>query len=249
MGFIADVFDCILVDPVSGETIATTTLQDAQIQAQVQENDVRGGKGNSLLATLHAQRDLTIQLTDVEFNYGMLAKQLGQDIVTGANIAYAMPKSFTVATGKITLDKPVTTVDSDKGLKIQNASGVDITGFTVTTSSVDFTAAIPTVADGDVVNVLTYKYDTDATTESINFDGAVFAKGMTCILETYEIGGDERITHKIQLVFPSAVMDGNFTFNTQSQKQAVTSQNTLKVLKPDGTTIVGRSMRIPYTES
>lgn len=249
MGYIADVFDVLLIDSNTGETIATTTLQDAQIQAQVTENEIRGGKGNALLGTLHAQRDITIQLTDVSFNYPMLAKQLGQDVNTGAQIAYAMPKQYTVSGTTITLDNPVTTVDADNGLVIQTTDGKSITGFTVTTSSVDLSAATPSVSDKEVVEVVTYKYDTDATTEEIVFDSAVFAKGMRCVLETYEIAGDETITHKIQFNFPSAVMDGNFTFNTQSAKQAVTNQNTLKVLKPDGTTIVGSSLRIPIAAS
>jgi hypothetical protein len=244
---IADVFDVILRDTATGDVVGTTTLTDAQIQAQVQENDVRAGKGNQLIATLHAQRDITIQLTDAEFKYDWLAKQLGQDVVTGAGVAYAMPKWYTVATASITLDN--TPNATDNALAIYNSAGKRITGFTVTTDSVDFTAATPTVADGESVEVRTYKYDTDATTESISFDGSVFAKGVECVLETWEIDENEVTTHLIQYQFTNAIPDGNFTFNTQSQKQAVTQQMNLKVVKPSNSNVVGQSLRIPVVAS
>lgn len=248
MGLIADVFDVILRDPDTGEVVATTTLTDAQIQAQVQENEVRAGKGNQLIGTLHAQRDFTIQLTDAEFKYDWLAKQLGQDVVTGAGVAYAMPKWYTVSgtPAKITLDK--TPNATDNALAIYNAEGKRITGFTVTGNEVDFSSATPSVAENDQVEVRTYKYDTDAATETIVFDASVFAKGLEAVLETWEIDGDEKITHVLQYQFDKAVPDGNFTINTQSQRQAVTQQMTLKVIKPPKSTVVGRSLRFPYEE-
>lgn len=245
---IAEVFDVILRDPVTKKTFALTTLSDAQIQSQVQSQDVVGGKGGQVIAVLHSTRNLSLQLTDVEINYDTLAAQLGQDIVTGANVAYAMPKSYTVsggATPKVTLDKPVSTVAPDNELSIVNASGVTVTGFTVSGSSVDFTTATPAVASGDSVTVETYKYDTSATTESIQIDNAVFAKGLECILETDEIDENEVTTHKLQIQFTNALMDGNFTLNTQSAKQAVTNQTTLRILKPANSTVVGQILRIP----
>src|SRR5205085_10523262 len=96
MSFIADVFDVTLIDPISGDVIATTTLQDASIDVKVTENEIRGGQGNVLLGNLHVSRDITISLTDIEFRYDWLAKQLGQDVKTGAGVAYAAPKFYTL---------------------------------------------------------------------------------------------------------------------------------------------------------
>lgn len=244
---IADVFDCVLRDSDTKEVIGLTTLQDAQIQAKVNSSDVIGGKGGQVIAVLNSNRDISIQLTDVEINYKTLARQFGQDVVTGAGVAYAMPKSYSVSGSTVILDNPVSTKDADNALSIVNSDGESITGFTVTGNTVSLSTATPTVSSGDSVTVETYKYDTDATTESIQIDNAVFARGMECILETYELDDQEKITHKVQFQFTNALMDGNFTLDTKSQKQAVTDQTTLRILKPSNSTVVGKLLRIPYT--
>jgi hypothetical protein len=246
MAFIADVFDVTLIDPVSGDVVATTTLQDATIDVKVTENEIRGGKGNTLLGTLHVSRDITISMTDVAFRYDFLAKQLGQDIKTGSGIGYASPKFYTVqdnaGTLTITLDK--TPADTST-LAIYDADGVKISSsaYSVATKTVTFTNG---VAGGDQVEVRTYTYATDAQTQTIEFDSAVFAKGLKAVLSTVEIQGDETITHSIQYIFDNCVCDGNFSIATKSSKEAATQAFGLKVIKPETTTVVGRFIREPY---
>lgn len=250
MGLIADVFNVVLVDEATNDVIGTTTLQDANIEVSVSENEVRAGQGNALIATLHVSRDITISMTDVEFKYDWLAKQLGQNVTTGAGVGYAMPKWYTTADGadtgvdpEITLDK---TPSDTASVAIYNESGVKITGAVVTTNKVDFTAASPAVAVGDKVEVRTFKYATPATTQTIEFDSKVFAKGLKAILETVEIDGDETITNVLQYHFDSAVPEGNFSISTASERNAATQAFNLKVIKPKTSSVVGRLLRFPY---
>jgi hypothetical protein len=246
MAFIADVFDVILIDTKTGDVIATTTLQDANIDVKVSENEIRGSKGNALLGTLHVSRDITIALTDAEFKYDWLAKQLGQDVTTGAGVAYAAPKWYTVtdAAGalKITLAK---TPSNSASLAIYDADGVKIlsSSYTVATGVVTFTTG---VVAGDLVEVRTYTYATPAETQTIEFDAKVFASGVQAILETIEIEGDETIVNTLQYQFDSCVPDGNFTVNTKSDRNAATQAFGLKVLKPKTSSVVGRLVRFPY---
>jgi hypothetical protein len=251
MGLIADVFDVTLIDEASGEVIGTTTLQDANIEVSVSENEVRAGKGNALIATLHVSRDITISMTDAEFKYEWLAKQLGQDVVTGAGVGYAMPKWYKAVEGtdpatdpEITLDKVPTDPTS---IAIYNEEGIRITGFTVTGSTVDLTTATPAVATGDDVEVRTYKFATPANSQTILFDSKVFSSGVKAILETVEIDGDETITHVLQYQFDSAVPEGNFSISTASERNAATQSFNLKVIKPKTSSVVGRLVRFPYT--
>lgn len=250
MALIADVFDVTLIDEASGDVVATTTLQEANIEVSVSENEVRGGKGNALLGVLKVSRDIAISLTDAEFKYDWLAKQLGQDVSTGAGVAYSAPKWYTTVDGvdvgtdpEITLAK---TPSDSASVAIYNKDGVRITGFAVTTNTVDFAGATPTVLVGEEVEVRTFKYATDATTQTIDFDSKVFAKGVKAILETVEIDGDENITHVLQYQFDSAIPDGNFSVNTASERNAATQTFNLKVIKPKTSSVVGRLLRIPY---
>jgi hypothetical protein len=245
MAFIADVFSVTLISK-DGDVIATTTLTDASIDVKVTENEIRGGAGNTLLGTLHVSRDVTLSLTDIAFRYDFLSKQLGQDVKTGAGVAYAAPKFYTVTdnagTLKITVDK---TPSDSTSLAIYDADGVKISSsaYTVSGSAITFTTG---VVGGDSVEVRTYTYATDPQTQTIEFDSAIFAKGMKAILETVEINGDETITHTLQYQFDNCVPDGNFTIATKSDKTAASQAFGLKVIKPETSTVVGRLLRIPY---
>lgn len=246
MGLIADVFDVTLIDDKTGDVIATTTLQDANIEVSVTENEVRAGKGNALIGTLHVSRDISISMTDAEFKYEWLAKQLGQDVKTGAGVGYAMPKWYKVVDNagayEITLDKTPKSKDSiaiyDKDGKRINTPSLTLSGDVVTITT--------GVAEGDDVEVRTFAYDTPPETQTINFDSAVFSSGVRAILETVEIDGDETITHVLQYQFDSAVPEGNFSISTASERNAATQAFNLKVIKPKTSTVVGRLIRYPY---
>lgn len=240
MSLVADVFDVLLIDKETNEVVATTTLTEANIEVSVTENEVRGGKNNNLIGILHAGRDININLTDAEFRYEWLAKQLGQDIKTGAGIAYAMPKFYTVdEAGVITLEhEPI-----EGSVKVFDINGKEITG-TVSGNTVTLTGVQP----GDKVEVRTYKYQTDANTETIEINNKVFAKGVMCILETLEIDGEENPLSKIQYQFDKAVPSGNFTINTASERTAQTQQFDLRVIKPQNSDVVGRVLRIPVDD-
>ena len=248
MALIADVFDVVLVDEATGDVVATTTLQEANIVVAVSENEVRAGKGNALIASLKVSRDITISLTDAEFKYEWLSKQLGQDVKTGAGIGYAAPKWYKAVDDagsvEITLDKTPKSVASiaayDKdGTKILTSA------MTLSGNALAFTSG---VVAADDVEIRTFQYDTPAETQTIDFDSKVFAKGVKAILETVEIDGEENITHVLQYQFDSALPDGNFSVSTASERNAATQTFNLKVLKPKTSSVVGRLLRIPYEE-
>lgn len=249
MAVVADVFEVVLVD-TDGDVVGSTTLQDGNIETQVQENDVRAGRGNQLMGVLHSDRDITLNLTDIGFRYEWIAKQLGQPIVTGAGVAYAMPKWYVVvseSTNKvITLDETPDTIDNvaiydDKGVKL-----VKTTDFTLATNKVTILKA--GISAGANVELRTYTYATDADTQTIEIDNSVFAKGVKAILETVEIDeSTEQATHKLQWQFDNALPSGNFTISTTSAKEASAQAFNLRVVKPKNSTKVGKSLRIPLS--
>jgi hypothetical protein len=251
MAVIADVFEVLLIDD-DGDVIATSTLQDANIEVSIQENDVRGGRGNQLLGVLHSDRDIAISLNDVNFRYDFLAKQLGQDIVTGAGTAYTFPKWYTTVDGADTVTDPEITLEktpSDSStLAIYNGSGVKITGFTVSGAVVDFTNASPVVAVNEKVEVRTYKYATSASSQEIKINNSVFAKGVKAILETVEVDeNSETVTHKIQYEFTETLPTGAFSINTASERTAQVQAFNLRVVKPTTSNEVGYIKRIPVS--
>ena len=255
MGLVADVFDVVILDSTNNP-IASTTLQDANIEISMTANDVRAGKGNQLIAIIHSTRDINIPLTDVEWNYEYLAMQLGQDINTGAGVAYAMPKWYTAVAEssnvKITLDEaPKMTTGGTPApvlLKIYKEDGTAVSGTHITVAAKVVTiAAAGGVEAGDKVEVRTYVYESSATTQKISIDDTVFPKDFKIVLETIEIDSDESPTHRLQYQFDRSKPTGNITLNTSSERNASTQVMNLRVLKPKTSTEVGRVLRIPIS--
>jgi hypothetical protein len=242
---VCDVFDAVIRDNVDGSVAGTTTLQSANIDVAVNEVEVRAGKGNALQATLHVQRDINIDLTDVEWKPEWIAKQLGTDVVVGAETGYAMPKWYEAVNGTgvtITLDKEP--LASDSGLVIYDADGVLVpsANYTVAAKVVTFTTGVQA---GDNVEVRTYKYATDAKTQTVTMESDKFSHGVTLILSTFETDEDESNPFELQYQFPNTIPNGSFQINTSSEKNAATQNLKLKVIKPQTSTVVGKLLRIP----
>jgi hypothetical protein len=248
MVLVADVFDVSLIDNSTGYVYASGTLTEGDIDFKVNANEVRAGKGNSLIGVIHSGRDITLTLTDAEVRDDWIAAQMGQDVLTGAGVAYAAPKFQTVADVST---KPTVTLGQTPitdTVKIYNANGEAVTGFTVTDKAIDFTSATPAVAVGDEVEIRTYQYATPATTQTIEIDNTKFAKDVTAILSTWEIDEDtEQPVNIIQYQFTNAKPDGNFSVQTKTERTAITQQMVLQVLKPKTSNVVGKYVKFPYT--
>jgi hypothetical protein len=255
--FVCDVFDCIICDNSDGSVAGTTTLQSGNIDVAVSEVEVRGGRGNALLCNLHIQRDINIDITDVEWKPEWIAKQLGTSIVTGEKTAWAMPKWYPLvdldgaesgtALGFKLDEQPLATAS---GLKIYNSAGTEVevtTGYTIATDTVTILAAGAKV--GDLYEVRTYKYTSSANTQSLNFESDKFPTGVTLVLETVETDENEDNLYKIQYQFPNTIPLGSFQVQTSSEKKASTQNLKMKVVKPSTTTVVGTYLRIPISAS
>lgn len=250
MGFIADVFDCVIIDNTTGETAGSTTLSSSNISIEVQENEIRAGRGNTLQGVLHSSRDISVETEDVHFKYDWLARKVGQSITTGAGVGYATPKNYTVSgTSTITLDNAPLTGASDP-IKIYDDAGVLMTKvasapaagqFSVSAAVVTFNAGM----NAKIVEVRTYKYNTSASTQKIDIDTTTFAKGCTLVLETIEIDENEVPKFKVQWQFPVALPNGSFTLNTASERNAAAQSASFRIAKPATSNVVGTVLRIP----
>lgn len=242
---IADVFDAAFYQ--GGKLGFTSdTLTDASIEVKVNEKEVRGGKGNGLIATLHSGRDITIKMTDPVFRFETLAMQLGQDIVIKEGIGYCMIRYKTVEDkgGKlgITLDKqPLDQTKVElycKGEKLTETTDYKISGL-----EVEFTTGKVKALDKITVNP--YAYKSEADSEVIEISSDVFASGGKLVLETIELNEKEIPTARLFYVFENALPTGNFSINSKAEKDASPLAVELKIAKPADDTKVGYILREP----
>lgn len=251
---IVDVFELVFYQ---NDRIALTseTLTDGNITVEVNETEVRGGRGNFRIATLHSGRDITVECNDPCFDYNTLALSLGQDVITESGIGYCMVRKYKVkenADGDFTfiLEEIPKFVDTDLEMFYET---VKIPADKYTYSEVDNSitlksADFPKMQLHDVVTVNPYRYETDEDSEIINIDATTFAEGGKLVLETLEKDTKEKATARIQYVFPTAVMSGNFEVNTQSEVQASPTPLKFTVIKPEDSDEIGYIIRIPIKD-
>lgn len=243
MGLVADVFKALIIDS-AGNVLAKDTLQDANIVAEVQKNDVTGGQGDGLIAVLHGRKDINVTMTDPTWQMENLALHLGQDIVVGAGKAYAMPKWYTVEDSTGTKSIELENAPIANTLKIYLDDGTPLGGFTVSGKKV--TISDIAVSEGEKVEVRTYEYQTSATAETLEIDLTKFPKDAKLVLETLEIDEDEQPLAILQYQFDRVKPDANFAINTASAREASNTESTFRVMKPKDSTVVGRLIRIPF---
>ena len=232
---IIQVFDALLIDEKTGEVIAKDSLQSADIEVSTESKEVKAGQSNAVIATIAASRNITVKLSEPVFNLRNLAMNMGQDIVTGAGVAHAMAKSYTVgSSGAVVLDNiPVA------------GSVVCEVGVTAVQVADSATITITGKSEGELVKILTYKYETDADTQTIDIDGKKFATAKKLILQTTVFTLDQEPAYYLQYEFPSAKPVENFSIQTKSEAEAVVTNLELKILEKGGKQGLIRLIRHP----
>ena len=246
MSLVADVFS-IQIQTDTGSLIASTTLSSADIKITVDEKEVRGGKGDNLIAILHSARKVEITTSEMLFKWDWIANQLGQTAVVGATVAWAIPKFYTAATTTgVTIGISPLPLATNSGIEIYSSAGVLIpsANYTVVaaTGIITFTSG---VTAGNIVEVRGYKYTTAATASTISIDNTSFADGVVCILSTIEIDEDETPLNMIQFQFDEVLPSGNFDVATKSARDASVSNFTFKAIKPRTSDTIGRIIKTP----
>ncbi|WP_025912082.1 hypothetical protein [Priestia flexa] len=248
MGFIPNVFKMLIIDS-KNNVYATDTLQESNLQLETETNDVRGGDANGLLGILHGSKEFTITANDPNWNFEVLALHMGEDIVTGTGVAYAMPDYYELALGEApaTHEVELPHVAIDGTVKVEKEDGTPVTGITL--SGKKLVIADPNVKEGEYVKVVTYKYNTPAGTKTTEISSDKFPKDVKIILETKEFDFDESPIQLIQFQYDRVKPAANFTMNIGTAREAVAQERSFRVMKPRRSTKLGRMMQIPIEDT
>lgn len=248
MGFIPNVFKMLIIDS-KNNVYATDTLQESNLQLETETNDVRGGDANGLLGILHGSKEFTITANDPDWNFEVLALHMGEDIVTGTGVAYAMPDYYEITPGVDagTFEVELPRIPIDGTIKVEKEDGTLIDDVSVITKTVTLTDA--SLKEGDYVKVVTYKYNTPAGTKTTEISSDKFPKDVKIVLETTEFDFDEQPLQKIQFQYDRVKPAANFTMNLGTAREAVAQERSFRVMKPKRSTKLGRMMQIPIEDT
>ena len=142
--FLFSTADCYFYNGTTNDLIfKSQTLIDSSIEATVQNEDARAGKGNMLQFIYYHSSEFNVKMTEQQFDLAKLAPSIGSNIITGSIVQ--VEETVTLAAGGIgtvTLGTPVNDKYVTSATVVGNLERGDVQ------SVVTFTGTSFTVAGG-----------------------------------------------------------------------------------------------------
>jgi hypothetical protein len=238
---VADVFN--LVAKRNGEIVLVDEdLTDCGLSLKTTTKEVKAGQYNKIICILRGEKTIEVTATTPKFNLNNLALNLGQDIITGVGEGISKVQKATLdSTLKVTLDKTPKT-PSDLVIKFKGIPLVETTDYTYASGVVTFTGT--TVSDGSNIEISPFVFATSDKAKKIKIDATSFPEGVELWLSTYAVDKNDGVEGELQFKFNNAIADGSIDFSTKSERNAVDSKMTFKIIADDNDQL-GEVMFIP----
>jgi hypothetical protein len=194
------------------------TLIDDSITATTNKTEVRGGKGNQLLATYYHTAGVAFKITDAQWNLNMLAAAVGTSVSSNTSVYAEETVAVTSGAGSV-LGTPLTVQGGLYGwvqLPDLNSAGATITTTNekVTfTNTRDFTLGVNSTYTG---NVCVRYYATNAAATYINIPANITPAIGRLVLDAQLITGNASSTSvigKAEFIVPSFQLSGAFAIS------------------------------------
>ena len=219
------------------------TLLDSSIATTLAKTDVKGGYGNQLLYVYYHTADMTMTISDAQWNLDFLASTVGSGITAGTNDVF-YEETLTLSAGKtVTITNTPLTVNGTVvyGWMTHVDGTVETITFTGGSKTCDAVSG-GTVAD--VVCVRYYKLNTAARSLTIN---ANIIPNIVHLVMDAQLNSSDSTTNQIGIVeidVPKATLEGAFTIKMTPDGVASTPLTARALANTDTTT--GACTNTPY---
>lgn len=233
-----DIFNVTVLDD-KNNVICMDALTQADLGIEVSSNEIRGGQGNRLIATVGADKKFDITTSEPVFRMDSLALSMGSEIKDYSGLVYCPPKMYEVKNNTtITLEHEPS---SKKSIVIYGEDGKKVESSNITwESGKDITLTSYTGTKARVM----YQYTAPSGAKSIEINSKNFPSEYKMILEAPIISTGEEITSYIQLVIPKVKPDGSWSLSMSSNREATASEVKWTVLS-DTNGKLGEFIQIP----
>lgn len=241
--FEVSVADIYFYSRNTGMELFTGTLTQHEITQSVDEEDIKAGRDNAVLATIKKNKQITFTLTDVISRLDQEAFQFGGVVkeVDGNVEAMHMPKNYTVAGGKVTLDKTPITGEEVKVYSLK-------TNKEIPSVLADNVLTLTGAEEGEIVFVGGFKYIAPEGAKYYDIAADPTTEPMFAVIEVPIYDNDMNLVALKQYHFPKVSMSGNVTKSGQSEKTTPAIQTEVKVLKDNSVDYLGRVVMLMEDE-
>jgi len=238
--FLVSVADVWAYDDDDNLLFTAKTNLDSSLDFKTATTDIRGGRGNQLQYIYTHDADLTLTITDTQWNLDFIASALGQSHGTGINIYTEETIQLTAGlTGTITGTPLAIQGTTLYGWVTHNTGTYAGQTERVTFSTKTFTSAWGT--SDEYVCVRYYALNSSSnyvTVYANNVPQIVRLVLDTQVAETSEVGFTNTIG-TAQIIVPRAKLTGNFTISMKADGVATTPFNARALAAPNPSTTAG----------
>lgn len=210
--FMTSVADVYAYDASDNLVFSAKTLLDSSIENSLGSSPVRGGRGNQLLYTYYHTAELTINLTDTQWNLAMLGSTVGSDVLVGGFEYYG--EENVVIAGSATSGTVSGTPIAYEGTSIYGWA----TSPSGSTERVTFSGKTFNITEAPATEetwcVRYYKANTSIG-QGITIGSNMIPKVLKIVMET-QLNSSDSTKNKIgivQIIIPRVVLSGAFTIS------------------------------------
>jgi hypothetical protein len=196
------------------------TLLDSSIETSLSNTDVRAGRGNPIIYVAYHSPEMTIQVSDAQWNLDLLSKNVGSDVVTGNNVFTEEQVTLGAAGAGTVVGTPIANAAFGSSIfgwvTLKDGETVE----KVTFSTKDFTCVGG--AEGDVVTVRFYNLDSASRSLTIRAD--MVPSIAYLVMEAQLCSSDvaTNVIGKVQIIVPKASFTGAFSISMTPDSVAST---------------------------
>jgi hypothetical protein len=184
------------------------TLLDSSIETTLANKDVRAGRGNQLQYIYYHTAEMNIKISDAQWNLDFLAKQVGQDVETGANIYTEETVTLTAGGNGSVVGTPLA------------VSGSTVYGWATlsdgSVQKVTFTGqafVISGGAENDIVCVRYYAANSAARSLTIPSNFVPGILNLVLVAQLASSDSSTNIIGEVQIEVPKASLTGAFSIS------------------------------------
>ena len=236
-----------LYDTKSKIEYGMATLKTSELDAKADQIEVMGGQDSDIIYVLDKPKKIVFNLEDVVENQNITALKMGDGAIRNANstvTGFHMPKKYTIEKSGTDFYIIVDYIPKDgEELTFKDCSDLtQIDNAKVTqdaTNKRKFIIALPTLVEGNEIEVGGYKFQGKGTDMYYNLVSSSSVPELFAVIEEPLVNTEmEHICTK-QYILPRTKLDASVTNSADTDPKEVSRKHTLTVLKPKGASYLG----------
>ena len=231
------VANALLIDEETGLELYSVSLETHAINQTAESELVKAGQNNDTFLEIKKDKEITIELVDIQQKRDWEALKLGGQLETKTVKVSAFPRNYTVGgTSGKEIELEYTPVTGSKPVVYNKKTNTPLPDGEVTLSGKKLTITTSDINKGDIVFVGSYFHEVEA--EAIDIKNDTAAPNMRLELDIPKFGADNKVKYIKKVVFYKVSLGEDFSMEGSSERTKQSTTHTMSVLKhPDYETL------------